>query len=387
LPGVLALIDNDGDAAPNLPPDPRVDVQQLFVAEPLFNPAADKLVFTLQVGPSTAGAAPASSQWYIIWNRQGTDPNDTGDASYDRMYIAMKSDISGAISFDYGKFGIPLNEVPPPPPDPNANTPKSYGAPDAGSYDPTTGIIRITISNDKLRTIDGGASRYNAGTSLSALNVRTYLARPDAGQKSQNNASDITADASYALAGNASCAKSLSVLSVVSAKIHGNAGEFDIPLPFTGNTSPAGVECRSGGANGSFSVVFSFLNPLASVGGATISGSGAIDNANSGINTSNPHEYILNLKNVGDQQKVTITLTGLVDTTGATMSELSATMRMLLGDVNGDGFVLSGDYTATRQKSGATLDSNTFRYDVNADGFILSGDYTIVRQHSGDSVP
>jgi hypothetical protein len=40
---------------------------------------------------------------------------------------------------------------------------------------------------------------------MPGLNVRTYLARPDAGQRSQNNASDITADGNYTLVGNASC--------------------------------------------------------------------------------------------------------------------------------------------------------------------------------------
>ena len=37
------------------------------------------------------------------------------------------------------------------------------------------------------------------------MNVRTYFNRPDPGQRSQNNASDITDDTSYALRGNASC--------------------------------------------------------------------------------------------------------------------------------------------------------------------------------------
>ena len=85
LPGVLAVADTDGDAAPNTPPDPRVNVLSLYLAEPLFTPVAEKLVFTLNVAPSTAGAAPPSSQWYIVWNRQGTDPSDSGDAVFPLM--------------------------------------------------------------------------------------------------------------------------------------------------------------------------------------------------------------------------------------------------------------------------------------------------------------
>ena len=158
VPGVLAIVDNDGDAAPNTPPDPSVDIQQLFVAEPFFTPAADKLVFTMQLG--SAASPPLSSQWYIVWNRQGTDPSDPGDTSYDRMFVAMKTDATGVVSFNYGKFGIPLQEVPPPPPDPNANTPKSYGAADSGNYDAVTGLVHITLSNSKLRTIDGGSGKH-----------------------------------------------------------------------------------------------------------------------------------------------------------------------------------------------------------------------------------
>src|SRR6266404_4864785 len=89
---------------------------------------------------------------------------------------------------------------------PQANTPTTFGNADSGTYDVASGLVTITNSNFKLRGIDGGGSKYIAGTALSALNVRTYLLRPDAGQKSQNNANDITGNGSYTLVGNASCA-------------------------------------------------------------------------------------------------------------------------------------------------------------------------------------
>jgi hypothetical protein len=62
-------------------------------------------------------------------------------------------------------------------------------------------------------------------------------------------------------------------------------------------------------------------------------------------------------------------------------------MGVLLGDVNGDGFVLSGDFTAARAKSGVPVDGNTCQFDINLDGFILSGDYTTIRQQSGTHLP
>src|SRR5207245_2679212 len=197
--------DNDGGA--NTPPDPRVNVRQLFVAEPDFGRDSngntiEKLVFTMQLAPSSASCSPGSSHRYSVCTRQGRDPPYPNDSHFDRMWVRMKSDVTGALSFQYGKFGVPLDATNP---DPNANTPVTYGNADSGSYDVASGVVRITISNSKLRSIDGRASKYVANTSLGAINVRTYLARPDAGQKSQNNASDITGNGAYTLVGNAFC--------------------------------------------------------------------------------------------------------------------------------------------------------------------------------------
>src|SRR5438067_3659543 len=96
LPGVLAVNDlnpdgSDNDGGANTPPDPRVNVRQLFVAEPDFGRDSngntiEKLVFTMQLAPSSAGSAPASSQWYIVWTRQGSDPSDPNDSHFDRMW-------------------------------------------------------------------------------------------------------------------------------------------------------------------------------------------------------------------------------------------------------------------------------------------------------------
>ena len=186
LPGILVNNDlnangTDSDSGANTPPDPRVNIRQMFIAEPFFGAGVNKLVFTMQMAPSpTLTTPPPSSQWYIIWDRKTI----AADGS-DRRYVAMKSDATGALSFDYGNFGppLPIGGVPPP----NANTPTSLGSADSGTYNVATGVATITLSNSK---VDDTAPV--AGDSLSNVNVRTYFGRPDAGQKSQNNASDIT---------------------------------------------------------------------------------------------------------------------------------------------------------------------------------------------------
>lgn len=197
-PGLLAVNDvnpdgSDNDSGANTPPDPSVNIRDLSVSEPYNGTNPGQVTFTLHMTPST-GVLPPSSQWYIIWNRKTV----AADGS-DRRFVCMKTDASGVESFVYGDFGPPLpldGSVPPP----NANTPTPLGNADFGSFDLASGVMTI-----KLADADLDGAPLGAGDHLPVLNVRTYLARPDAGQKSQNNASDITVDGDYTLVGNGSC--------------------------------------------------------------------------------------------------------------------------------------------------------------------------------------
>ena len=105
----------------------------------------------------------------------------------------MKSDATGALSFEYGKFGVATIG------NPNVSTPVKLGDADSGTYNVATGVVTIVLSNSK-------AENVTAGKSLSAVNVRTYLAQPDSGTKTQSTADDITGDGTYTLVGNAACA-------------------------------------------------------------------------------------------------------------------------------------------------------------------------------------
>jgi hypothetical protein len=177
-PGVRAAVDAS-DAPPNAPPTAAVDVQSLSVAEPYGTDGSARLVFTLQVGEAVS--APAGSQWYVLWNRPVPDGNG------DRNYVAMKTDAVGVPSFEYGRVSPP-----------NANLPTRLGSADDGSYDPTSGTVRIVVSNDHVDFV-------TAGQTLSVLQARTFLARPDGLPVTSTSASDVSAEGQYTLVGNASC--------------------------------------------------------------------------------------------------------------------------------------------------------------------------------------
>ena len=392
IPGILVNNDTDAagadtDAPQQVPADPRVNVRQTFVAEPFVGGGAEPLVFTMQVAPSVSTTAPPNSQWLMIWNRQGTDAADAQDASYDRLYVAMISDANGNPSFEYGKFGVPIDTSGEDVPDPNSNAPKKAGTPDSGSYDPITGVIRIVVDKSKLRAIDGGSAKYQAGNDLAAANVRTYFNRPDyvsdpnaslRTQRSQNNASDITSDVTYTLAGNAACATVPDLGSAVSRKTHGSAGQFDIKLwPQIGGVVP--IEPRRGGTPGNHQIVMVFPAPVTFTG-VSVSG-GATATTNPAPNSAPASEIIVDLTNVPNAETVTVTLNDA--TTGGAPAPIQVQMRTLLGDVNGDGAVNSGDAQVVRNQSGSLADKDNFRSDVNLDGVINSGDAFIVRGRSG----
>jgi uncharacterized delta-60 repeat protein len=165
--------------------------------------------------------------------------------------------------------------------------------------------------------------------------------------------------------------------SVVSRKTHGTRGDFGIDLLLGDNL---GVECRTGQGPSSdqHQIIFTFAVPITLSGSPTVSVSAPAGGTPGATASVSDSVVTVDLTGILNAQTLTITLTNVNDS-----GPVSVQMGVLLGDVNGDGFVLSGDYTAVRQRSGATVDETNFHYDINTDGFILSGDYTTARQQSG----
>ena len=142
------------------------------------------------------------------------------------------------------------------------------------------------------------------------------------------------------------------LVSITSTKTHGSAGTFAINLPTSGNL---GIECRSGGANGDHTLVFTFLNTLTSVSGASVTtGTGSI--ASKGIG-ADPHQYLVNLTGVANAQLIRLSLANVTDSAGGTSSTVDAWMGVLLGDSTGNATLTPRDLLETKiiKRTGALM--------------------------------
>jgi hypothetical protein len=145
-------------------------------------------------------------------------------------------------------------------------------------------------------------------------------------------------------------------------------------------------DAHRGGDNGDYTLVFTFANPLTSVGGVAVtSGTGSV--ASSNIDSSDAHNYIVNLTGVSNAQTITVSLTTVNDSAGNASGGVSVAMNVLLADTNGDGSVNSADISQTKSQSGAGLTNSNFREDVNADGSINSADISLAKSKSGTGLP
>jgi hypothetical protein len=175
------------------------------------------------------------------------------------------------------------------------------------------------------------------------------------------------------------------IQSVVSRKAQGSAGNFDIDLPLSG--SP-GIECRSAGATGDYTIIVTFLanvsinaSPQATVtSGVGIIGSGGAGNGGMVIVSGNV--VTIPLTNVTNAQTINVTLNNVNGSTNVTVP-----MRVLIGDVTGNGTVNASDVALTKAQSGQAVTTANFRTDVTVNGLINAGDVSMVKSLTGTAVP
>jgi len=173
----------------------------------------------------------------------------------------------------------------------------------------------------------------------------------------------------------------LNLTSVVSQKVHGSAGTFDIDLPFSPDPSaspvrPTGIECRSGGANNSYKMVFTFSSAVTNCG---------VPSAGTVTPGPNSNQCSVDVT-VPTGQYITDQLSGVADA-NSNVGNFSATMGVLVGDTTANGVVNSSDISQTQSQSGQPVTANNFREDVTVNGLINSSDIALVQSQSGTALP
>jgi hypothetical protein len=173
--------------------------------------------------------------------------------------------------------------------------------------------------------------------------------------------------------------------SVVSRKTHGTAGTFDIALPLAGNS---GIECRTGGANGDHTLVFSFVNTLSGVSGVIATATTSSETQavtvldTSGIGTDT-HQYVVNLSGVPNASHLNVTLNTVTDSAGD-IGDVFAHMDVLLGDIDATGSVSGSDVNRVKAQVGAPMLTETnFKTDVDLTGSVSGSDVNKVKAQVG----
>ena len=172
----------------------------------------------------------------------------------------------------------------------------------------------------------------------------------------------------------------LTLESAASRKAYGGNHIFDLNLPLSGEM---GIESRS--ATGKTEIVFTFNNNITAAGrGASTCGKvGKIT-----VDPADSHNVLVRLNELAcNQNVVTVTLTGVTDDQGHTLSSASVTFGILFGDVTADGSVDQADVAAVRAVQGQRTNSSNFRADINTDSEIDNDDISEVKSYGGNGLP
>jgi len=197
------------------------------------------------------------------------------------------------------------------------------------------------------------------------------------------------------------------LLSSASGKTHGTCGVYNIPFIGESATNPGGatsvaIECRQ---NGVTKAVFTFDVTIAVADGTpTVGDEVKVVCTSAGgpvtLGTITPviagNVLTVNIANMpaaatgGSCLKITLHNIGSVASPTTVMADTCKNIKILRGDITGDGKVLSGDVSAAKAgftpPAGGNINSNVnfFRRDVVPSGTMLSGDVSLVKSSGGD---
>lgn len=373
LPGLTELTDGPGDTSAvlgliNTPAPPGSDLLALSVAQPYrVDNSEPRLVFTINTDPNAVGFEPAGWSAYAAFQMVN---NGTTTYKGVRMYF------NGA---------TPVFEYYTPSPNNSGGVDGRFVASgsnhpaESGSYNAAAGIITITVKisdlglavGDTIKGFVAGTGQSSDAANIGAGITSLYDQMPNS----------LSFTGTFRVGFNSICGATSP--GVVSRKIHGSAGPFDLPLSNSPGSAP--VEPRSGGSENAYTVVYTFANNLGFAGAGSIAqGSGNVASTEVGPNLN---QVTVTLTGVNTAQRLALTLHGAQDAAHAAVSDQTAYMNVLVGDTNGDGEVNSADITHVKSQSGVAVTSSNYRDDVIVDGNINSADISRVKSASGTALP
>lgn len=235
-------------------------------------------------------------------------------------------------------------------------------------------LANISNGTYTIHVVPGNGNNVLRGDFLCAFGTEGAFAQ--AADNVDGDSLDFVVDG----CGVAGCTEAPAIVSAVSRKTHGAAGDFDVDiLPGTA-TEPR--------INGTTKVVVGFDKDIQAAdgmldGNEIILSSGTVNSA-----TIDGSTLTIEMSGATPLSCLLITLNGISCTPNPEISGIMLpavlTVRQNYGDANNDGSVLSGDITQVKSVSGQTANSTNFRRDLNADGTVLSGDITIAKARSGN---
>lgn len=163
---------------------------------------------------------------------------------------------------------------------------------------------------------------------------------------------------------------------VQSRKVHGGAGQFDLPID-TSQTIGGTLTIEPRTIGSGHTLVFQFDGPVTDPGIVSVTPIGAAMTTFAGT------KILVTLTNVPDNQRVTITLVGV----NGAYTTPPVSLGFLVGDVNSTRSVNSSDISAVKARLGQPTDANNFSFDLNAQGFIDASDVSAVKARSGLTFP
>ena len=170
-----------------------------------------------------------------------------------------------------------------------------------------------------------------------------------------------------------------SLARVASRKLHGNTKVYEVQID---SNIPIGglptVEPRSIGLG--HAVVFRFNETVAYIGTIEVKDSNGLT-----IGNVSPaivgKEVVLALTAVPESQNLSISIN---DVNG--ILSVRASMRFLVGDVNGSGAVNASDIVSVKTRIGQAISWANFQIDINASGSIDSADLALVKARVGTAL-